>query len=246
VEKLNRIFHLLFALAMGAATIWSFRIPPAMGFQEPELAKIFIWHFPCPMIAVTMLAINAWASLMFLRTQDRIWDERAVASQELAYMFSILTMATGMLFSKIQWGAWWQWDPRQTSFLLVLMIYGAYFVMRGAFPDAERRASNTAAFSLAAILPAMFLIFVFPRLPQVVSFHPSDSIMKGKIKGEYGYAVVTVMALLAFLTAWLYRLRVRVGLLELNKEKSNEGLDIRGGNPAPTGVVRRLSVPGKN
>ncbi len=230
---------------MGAATIWSFDIPPALEFQQPALARIFVWHFPCPMIAVMLLLFSAWCSFQYLRTRQMHWDERAAATQELAYLWSMLTMATGMLFSKVQWGAWWQWDPRQTSFLLVLMIYAAYFVMRGAFNDAERRAANTSAFALLALLPAMFLIFVFPRLPQVMSFHPSDSILKGKIKGEYAYVVMTVLTLMSILTVWLYRLRVSVGLLRLELENSNERMDVRGGDPAPSGVVRRLPLSGE-
>lgn len=229
---------------MGVVTVWSFKILPSADFREPELARIFVWHFPCPMIAVSLLVASVWFAFRYLKTRDRAWDERAVAANELAYLFSLLTMATGMLFSKVQWGAWWQWDPRQTSFLLVLLIYAAYFAVRSAFADPERRASNASAFALAAFIPAMFLIFVFPRLPQVQSFHPSDSIMKGKIKGEYAYVVMSVMALIAVLTVWLYRLRVKVGLLELNRDNDYEGLAVSG-DSAPTGVVRRVSVRGE-
>jgi len=246
LEKVKAAQKGLFFLAMGIATIWSFHIPPAMNFQNPQLARIFVWHFPCPMIAVSLLMLSAWFSFRYLRTHDRAWDERALASQELAFIFSVLTMLTGMLFSKVMWGAWWQQDPRQTSFLMVLVIYATYFILRGAFPDAERRAANTAAYALAAIGPALFLIFVFPRLPQIQSFHPSDTIMKGKLTGEYGIVVSIMVVLMTILSAWLYRLRIRVGLLELEKEKSYERMDARGGGPASSGVVRRISVSGEN
>ena len=239
MKTLQRI---LFALAMGAATVWSFRISPAMGFQEPELARIFVWHFPCPIIATVLLVLGGWFSYKFLKTKERHWDERAVAANELGFVFCLLTMATGIVFSEVQWGAWWQWDPRQTSFLVVLFIYAAYFAVRGAFPDSERRASYSAAYALTAILPALFLIFVFPRLPQIVSFHPSDSIIKGKIKGEYAYVVTTLMALISILSVGLYRLRVRAGLVALESEFSNEGLAIGSSNPTPTGVVRPVRI----
>lgn len=236
----------VFALLVGIATLWSFRIPPAMGFPEPELARIFVWHFPCPIIATFLLLAGGWFSWKYLQTQDRAWDERAVAANELSFVFSLLTMATGILFSEMQWGAWWSWDPRQTSFLIVLFIYAAYFVIRGSFHDPERRASNSAAYVLAAILPALFLIFVFPRLPQAAGLHPTDSILKGKIKGEYAAVVMTIMALMTVLTVWLYRLRVRAGLIEIDTEKKNERLAIRGGDSAASGVVRPVSLPPEN
>lgn len=237
---MNILLKACFALIVGVVTVWSFMIMPSAGFQEPQLARIFVWHFPCPMIAVVMLWLSGWFAFKQLRTGKRHWDERAAAANELAYLFSLLTMATGMLFSKMEWGAWWQWDPRQTSFLLVLLIYGAYFAVRNGFSDPERRAYISSAYALAAIIPSMFLIFVFPRLPQVQSFHPSDSIMKGQIKGEYAYVVMTVMVLLFILSAWLYRLRVNVGLLEIKKD---EGLAPNSSDPTPSGVVRRVSLP---
>jgi heme exporter protein C len=233
----------IFALVAGVATLWSFHIPPALGFQQPELARIFVWHFPCPIIASVLLMIAGWFAWKHLRTKDRAWDERTVAAIELSFVFSLLTMATGILFSEVQWGKWWSWDPRQTSFLIVLFIYAGYFIVRAAFSDPETRAANSGAYLLAAILPALFLIFVFPRLPQAAGLHPSDSILSGKIKGEYGSVVITLMALMTVLTVWMYRLRVRAGLLELNNEKSNERLAIRGGDSAPSGVVRRVSLP---
>jgi heme exporter protein C len=242
LEELRPFIKILFLLAMGVATVWSFHIPPAMGFQQPELARIFVWHFPCPIIATVMLLMGGWFSFKHLKTRDAAWDERAASANELGFVFCMLTMATGILFSEVQWGTWWQWDPRQTSFLVVLFIYAAYFAVRGAFPDHERRAANAAAYALTAILPALFLIFVFPRLPQVVSFHPSDSILKGKIKGEYAYSVMTIMALISILTGWLYQLRVRAGLAALRKEFFDERLATDSRNPAPTGVVRPVRI----
>jgi heme exporter protein C len=239
---LGTLGKILFALLMGVVTVWSFRIPPAMGFQQPELARIFVWHFPCPMIATVLLLLGGWFSLRYLQTRDPLWDERAMSANELGFVFCLLTMATGILFSEVQWGTWWQWDPRQTSFLMVLLIYAAYFALRGAFSDPERRASHTATYALSAILPALFLIFVYPRLPQVQSFHPTDSIMKGKIKGEYAYAVLAVMSLMTVLTVWLYRMRVRAGLAAMSSEFDDERLAIRGGDSASSGVVRPVRV----
>jgi len=62
LEKVKAAQKGLFFLAMGIATIWSFQIPPAMNFQNPQLARIFVWHFPCPMIAVSGTTIGAGPS----------------------------------------------------------------------------------------------------------------------------------------------------------------------------------------
>ncbi len=230
------------ALAVALVTVWSFLVPDAVGFQRPELARVFFWHFPCPILATLLLIIGAWFSFKFQRTGDLRWDVRAVACMELGYIFCLMTMATGIIFSKVQWGAWWQNDPRQTSFLMVLLIYAAYFGLRGAMTDDVKRASNSGVYALSALLPMLFLTFVFPRLPGVESFHPNESIMQGQIKGQYAYVVVAVMVLMAWLSAWMYRIRVRAGILELKLEEMANGLENGSGDSAGSTVVRPVRV----
>ncbi len=238
--------RLLLFPAVTAVTLASFLVPDAALFQKPELARILFWHLPCPTLATVLLVVGAWFALRALRTGDPRWDVRSAAAHELAMVFIALTLATGVLFSRAQWGAWWQQDPRQTSFLLVAMVYLAYFVLRSALADPERRLRQSSAYALAALGPAMFLTYVFPRLPQIAqtSFHPTQSIMSGDVKGSYAYALVATIAVVALLARLCYALRVQVGLLELETENSNGQLEARRRDPADPRVVRPVRVPG--
>lgn len=235
-------------------------MPDLNTFQVPGMARIFLWHFPCPMLATFLLIYGAWCSFRVFQRfslspfhlgsessyEDKLkWDLRSVAAMELGYLFCLLTMATGILFSMVQWGYPWSWDPRQTSFLIVLFLYAAYFALRFAYPDPAKRADYSAAYSLASILPAMFLFYVFPRIPYIkgLSLHPTDTILDGGLKGQYGWAVLFILTLITILTVYLYKLRVRVGFLEINLEKENGKLENMGVDTAPTGVVRPVSLP---
>lgn len=233
--------RILFFLGMTAVTIWSFTIPDAVGFLNPAMARMLIWHLPCPMLAVTLLCIGAWFSYQVVKKKRRDLDVRAIAAMELGYLFCLLTMATGIVFSQAQWGTWWHNDPRQTSFLMVLLIYAAYFALRGATPDDAKRARNSAVYALSALLPVLFLIFVFPRLPQMLGLHPNDTISGGKLKGQYLYASVASMAMFSILAAWLYRIRVRTGQLESLLEDKDNG-QVPSGDTAATRVVRPVRV----
>ncbi len=244
---------------MGVATVWSYKVPDIAQFQAPGFARIFLWHFPCPMLFTFLLLSASWFSI---RIFQRItlkpfafgpetnaeakakWDIRAVACMELSYIYALLTMATGVLFSEIQWGAWWSWDPRQTSFLIVLLIYAAYFALRFAYVDPAKKAAHSAAYGLLALLPTLFLEFKFPRLPQIeqLSLHPTDSILAGKIKGEYAQCVILILVLFAIMTVYLYNLRVRAGFAEIELEKYYGNLETNGSDPTPTGVVRPVSL----
>lgn len=254
----------LFALVAGVVSVWTFLVPDAPGFASPEFARIFFWHFPCPMMLTFLIFAAVWFAFRavkgpspalarfgpgpvgrFLRVlsgvdaPDRaVWDLRCVAALELGLVYLVLTMFSGILFSKIQWGAWWSWDPRQTSFLIAMLFYGAYFAVRAAFPDPEKRAANSAAYLFATLLPQLFLIFVYPRIME--SLHPSDTIMKGNLKGGYLYVTLAMLGVVGVLTVWLYRLRVRAGLLLL---RENDGtLEVSGRPAGPRVVARPFSV----
>lgn len=204
-------------LLMILALVESFLVPEAKNFQNPQLARIFFWHFPCPIIASVLLIMSSVWSLLYLVKGKPGLDVQAVTSLELGALFSSLTMIHGMIFSRAEWGAWWQWDPRQNSFLLVLLIIAGYFVLRSAFSDPTARKTYSSAYSVFSILPILFLIFVFPRLPQIAgqSLHPTNTIMSGQVNGSYGYTIMITLTLLSLLTVWLYRYRLKAGLFEL-------------------------------
>ncbi len=239
----------LAVLGVGLAvmTVYDFAAPDAKSFQEPSLARIMYWHLPSAMICSFFLFLSAYLGWRYLSKRDLAWDARLATSIELAALFGTLTMVTGILFSKVQWGEWWQWDPRQTSFLLVLFLMAVSLALRGGFADAKKRAAVSSAYALLSLLPALFLIAVFPRLPQVkaASFHPSDTIAKGQLDLFYKLGLYGTLLFLALLAYELYSMKVRVSLLKqrLDNRHGQQHDDQTAGSGSPaTGVVRPVGV----
>jgi len=231
----------ILAIGIALVTVATFIVPPENNFREPELARIIFFHLPCAICTPIFFFFGSYLSLQYLRKQDIEWDVRAAAANKLGYVLAILTMLTGILFSKTQWGAWWQWDPRQTSFLLLLMLYAAYFALRISFGDPTKRAANAAAYSCIGSVAAFFLIFVYPRLPWVQTFHPNGAVLSGGFDATYSTVLSTLFVLILVLCAWVYKLAVRAGLLELRLQDYGQ-LEIRGGVAASTGVVRPIPL----
>lgn len=234
----------LFALLVASVTVWSFRVPDVDApFQRPELARIIFFHLPCAFTGTIFFFAGCWYSCLYLSRKTAELDAKASAANELALIFFALTMATGVLFSYVQWGAWWQSDPRQISFLLVLLIQSAYVLLRMAFSDFAKRAASSAVYNASSLLPAIFLIFVFPRLPQVlqVSQHPSNTIQGGLLRGEYAYCFLAVWAVILAYSIWLFRTRVAVQGISHKLENDN-GIMGFGGNSAGGGVVRPVPL----
>lgn len=232
----------LFLFAIIGVLIWeAYAVPDAQLFMVPSMARLIFFHLPCALGCTMFFYFGSYLSFRSVRAKGLEWDVRASSANEIGMVLAVLTMMTGILFSKIQWGAWWSWDPRQTSFLFVLLLYGAYFVLRSALSDPEQRSRISAAYALFCVIPASFCIFALPRIME--SLHPSDTIIEGKLVGPYGWVTWSLVLFITVFAATIYRVAVRAGLLELKVLESYGNLETRGGDTALTGVVRAIPVP---
>jgi heme exporter protein C len=136
-------------------------------------------------------------------------------------MFCILATITGALWAKFNWGSYWNWDPRQTSIFILLLIYGAYFSLRSAIELEEKRATLSAVYAIVAGLTVPFFIFIMPRM--MSGLHPGaqgDSSGSGPLFQSGMMAgnmrVLFYVSLIGFnlLYVWLFSLRLRIARLE--------------------------------
>ena len=149
-------------------------------------------------------------SLAYLLSRNARFDSVAHAAVRLGLLFAALTLVTGSLFARIMWGSFWNWDPRESSYLLLLFLYGAYLFLRAAVDDPERRARIAAAYALFSAVLMPFLVFVVPRVTR--SLHPQTVINpQGKILMDTPTKTVFFAGLLGFtaLFLWLLELEAR-------------------------------------
>jgi heme exporter protein C len=201
-----------------------FYAPTAVGFKG-ESARIVFFHVPQAWVAVLAFCVNLVASLRYLRTRNALDDARAAAAARLGLVFSVLATITGSLFAHVMWNSFWNWDPREVSIAILLLIYAAYFALREAIPDEERRASLSAAYAVLAFVTMPFLVFVVPRI--YWSLHPDTIIgATGKLKLQMESRMLQVLfgSLVGFtgLFVWLYTLDVRLARLSLARRASEE------------------------
>ncbi|MFQ3587789.1 MAG: cytochrome c biogenesis protein CcsA [Fimbriimonadaceae bacterium] len=233
---------ILFGLTMAAATVGAFVVPDAqVEWQHPDLARIVFFHLPYALLSAVAIIVACWFAWKYLRTRDMVWDLRTAAAVELSGVLATITLLTGIVFSDVQWGKAWNWDPRQTSYLLVLLLIGAYLAIRSALPDRTRVAASSSAYLLAALLPILFLIFVYPRIQW--SLHP-DVVRQGGFDGWYRTLVLSMFGLVGVWSVWAYRLRVRAGVLNwrLEELESNGKLEADRHGAAVDRVVRPVRV----
>ncbi|MEN6520463.1 MAG: cytochrome c biogenesis protein CcsA [Armatimonadota bacterium] len=186
--------------------------PPAEGFAHPDAARIIFFHVPNAIVASIAFIMSAVYGIRYLKNRSMMDDAKSAVSAELGMVFAILATITGSLFAHIQWNSWWNWDPRETSIAVLLLIYAAYFALRSAVEGTEKRAALSAVYAVLA-LPAMaFLMFVLPRV--MFSLHPANTLTSSSgLSNEY--RMVLYPAILGFIGLFIWMFRVRTALAEI-------------------------------
>lgn len=152
--------------------------PAAGGFMNRYSSRILFFHVPAAWASfVAFLAAGVWSFLYLARGRARRHDLAAATAVELGLVFCVLATLTGSLWSRLEWGAYWNWDPRQTSIVLALIFYAAYLVLRSAVEDDQTRSRLAASYALLGLVVAPFLFFVLPRL--TYSLHPQPVVNTG-------------------------------------------------------------------
>jgi len=177
-----------------------------------QSSRILFFHVPMAWCSfVAFMAAGGW-SVLYLWRRGPDHDRAAAAAIEIGLVFCFLATVTGAMWARVMWGAWWNWDPRQTSISVVLVFYAAYLVLRGAIEDPDARARLSAAYAVLGLVVAPFFFFVLPRM---VSFtlHP-DAVINTRAKVEVESRMLQVLLASAagftVLFFWLHRLRLRV------------------------------------
>ena len=197
------------ALAIWGALAWA---PPAVGFKNVMSSRILFFHVPMAWGSfVAFLAAGAWSLVYLLRGRRRRHDLAAAVAVELGLVFCVLATLSGSIWSRLEWGAYWNWDPRQTSIVLALVFYAAYLALRGAVADGETRARLSAAYAGLGLVVAPFLFFVLPRL--AFSLHPEPVVNAGgEVEMDARILQVLLFASLGFtaLFFWMHNVAWRL------------------------------------
>ncbi len=146
---------------------------PFLNIIEESIRNLY-FHVALWFAMVLLLLGSMIASIRYLRQPAMASDHWASSLASTGILFGVLGLATGAVWARYTWGAFWSWDIKQVTTLIALMIYLAYFALRSAFPDEERRGRVSAVYNVFAFVAMLILIGVLPRLPSVESLHPGN------------------------------------------------------------------------
>lgn len=185
------------------------------GFTAPLTWKLFFFHVPVALATFVAFGVAFHHSLQHLIRPRASRDEAAQAAVEVGVLLAGLTLATGMIWGRAEWGVAWRWnDVKLVLVLLMFLLYVAYLILRREIEDPERRARVAAVYAVASFATVPLAWFA-QRL--WLSYHPTvfgaDQADAGVVTP--GVLPVFLLGLAVFVGLFLYFYRWRRGLLAL-------------------------------
>lgn len=141
------------ALAIAAGLVWGLLFAPP-DYQQGDSVRIMYVHVPSAWMALFVYANMALASAVALIWRHAVADLVAKASAPIGAGFTFVCLLTGSLWGKPMWGAWWVWDARLTSVLILFFLYLGYMALWNAIDDPSKAAR---AASILALVGAVNL-----------------------------------------------------------------------------------------
>lgn len=130
------------------------------------------YHVPMWFGMLSLLIASAIYAVKLLQTKDLYQDLKSDTFARVAMLYGCMGLVTGMIWAKNTWGAYWTNDPKLNSAAIGMLMYAAYFVLRGSIEDPEKKARISAVYNLFCLPVFIVLIFVLPRL--TASLHPGN------------------------------------------------------------------------
>lgn len=189
-----------------------------------EAIRNTFFHPPLWIAMMSMLLGSAIFSIRYLRKGRLDDDLIAVELANTALLFGVLGCITGSVWAYFAWGDLWPNDPKTNGVAVGMLLYLAYFVLRGSFEDDLRRGRISAVYNIFAFAVFIPLILILPRLTD--SLHPGNGGNPGFNQYDADSSIKRIIrpAFVGFtlLGFWITQLRVRLRRLESELDEQNE------------------------
>ena len=207
------------AALLAAAGLWiGFFVAPTDATQGEGYRIIFVHVAASWMSMVVYCAMAFWAGIG-LAFNTRLSAMMATALAPTGALFTFLALLTGSLWGKPMWGAWWVWDARVTSELILLFLYLGFMALQAAIDDPRRADRAGAVLALVGVVNVPIIYF---SVKWWNTLHQGASV--SLTKSSMAQTMLWGMLLMA-LAFWMYAIAVslaRVRNLILERESNTE------------------------
>ena len=150
----DRLFRPMAVLAGGliAAGLYYGLLASPPDYQQGDTVRIMYVHVPAAWLATLGYVALALCGLFYVVWRHPLADIALRAMAPAGAMFAFLTLVTGAFWGKPMWGAWWVWDARLTSMLILFFFYLGVIALANGFDQAERGSRPAALLALVGLV----------------------------------------------------------------------------------------------
>ncbi len=221
--KIHKLLYIIMPVAIYLAFMWA---PPAAILGEASRAIYF--HVPVAFVSVIAFIVAGFESIIIIIKKNEnslLREKRAYNSTLIGLYFSILTLITGAIWANLNWGSFWNWDPRQTSIVILLLIYIAYFNLYSALEQNENRGKISSVYLILAMIIMPLFIFIIPRMYD--SLHPDTLINADKkmlLDSTMKYTLFVSTAAFTLLYLYIYNIMNRISALKIKIQEKQHAI----------------------
>jgi heme exporter protein C len=137
-----------------------------------ETIRALYFHVPMWFAMVLMFLISTVYAVLYLINPSSKLDAYSNSFANVGLILGLFGVLTGMIWANYTWGSPWHGDPKQNGAAIALLVYFAYFILRGSVTNNEQKARLSAVYNIFAFTAMVPLIFIIPRMTS--SMHPGS------------------------------------------------------------------------
>ncbi len=137
-----------------------------------ETIRAIHFHVPMWFGMILLFTGSLVYAIKYLKSSDNRFDTYSYQLANTGILFGILGLLSGMVWANYTWGEPWSNDPKQNASVVSMLIYLAYFVLRGSIQDEQQKNRISAVYNIFAFFLMIPLLFILPRLSD--SLHPGN------------------------------------------------------------------------
>jgi heme exporter protein C len=188
-------------------------------FQQGEAYRIIFLHVPAAWMSMFLYFLVACYGALTLTFNTRLSAMLARAIAPTGAIFTFISLWSGAFWGRPTWGAYWVWDARLTSELVLLFLYFGFMALANAFED-PRRGDRAAA--LLALIGVVNLPIIYFSVQWWNTLHQGSSV---SFKGTSMHIAMLQAMLMMSAAAWMYAMGaalVRVRSIILERERHTQ------------------------
>ncbi len=204
------------------ASYYALFLAPA-DVEMGELVRIFYFHLPPAIMCYLALILSIVSGLLYLKTKNYRYDAISESGALIGLIYGLVTLIGGSIWANATWGVYWNWDPRETTTLILWFAYLGYFLLRMSIENPERRASSSAIFNVLAFLtvPLSYASFILwpslhPRLGEGGGLGLTSTMVQALIIN-----IIASMFIFGYLIKKTYERRMNLDRLESSMREKN-------------------------